>query len=58
MAQMTAWSFDMNSYAQCASYNKVLEALEVQDEIGWTPFLEGCIAKEWMDIQEQHYCWM
>jgi hypothetical protein len=34
---------------------EVLAALEVQDGINWMPFVEGCIAQEWTDIQDQHY---
>jgi hypothetical protein len=63
MAWMTAWSFNTNRYPQHTRDIKVLEALEVQGRIGWTPFLEGCIAKNgWisrnsMTIRWDHNVW-
>lgn len=56
-----SWAFQSHQYPQQSSMLEVLMALEVQDGIHWTPFVEGCIAQEWTDIQDQHYksigCW-
>mgnify|MGYP003519673277 CR=1 FL=1 len=33
------------------------DALHAQDAIGWDNFFEGCIAKEWEQVQDAHYKW-
>jgi hypothetical protein len=37
--------------------NDLQQALNVQDDIGWENFFEGCIAQEWEAIQSTHYQW-
>jgi hypothetical protein len=38
----------------------LIEAIEAQDciGIGWLAFFEGCIATEWVGIQEAHFIWL
>jgi hypothetical protein len=33
------------------------QAIEAQDRIGWLAF-EGCIAVEWVGVQEAHFIWL
>jgi hypothetical protein len=35
----------------------ILEALHLQDDIGWENFFEGCVAMEWEAIQDEYYSW-
>jgi hypothetical protein len=35
-----------------------LQAISAQDRIGWLAFFEGCIAIEWVGVQEDHFVWL
>jgi hypothetical protein len=34
------------------------QAIEAQYHIGWLAFFEGCIAVEWVGVQEAHFIWL
>jgi hypothetical protein len=34
------------------------QVIEAQDRIGWLSFFEGCIAVEWVGVQEAHFIWL
>jgi hypothetical protein len=54
-ARMSAWAYGTRSYPQRSTHPRIQEALQDQDEIGWTNFLEGCVASEWTSVQDQYY---
>jgi hypothetical protein len=55
MSRLTALAISMRIYPQHSHFPGVLKALLSQDEIGWTPFFEGCVSNKWTVAQEQYY---
>jgi hypothetical protein len=54
-ARLTSWAYGTRAYPQRSTRPGVEKALLDQDEIGWTNFVEGCIALEWTAVQDRYY---
>jgi hypothetical protein len=54
-ACLTSWAYGTRAYPQRSTRPGVEKALLDQDEIGWTNFVEGCIALEWTAVQDRYY---
>lgn len=58
LSRLSSLSQGINPQPLEPTYPGADQALDDQDSIGWTNFLEGCIAQSWTDTQQSYYEWL
>jgi hypothetical protein len=55
--RLTQWANNLPPTSSTTYSTSIHAALQIQDAIGWDNFFEGCIAKNWEEIQQSYYTW-
>jgi hypothetical protein len=53
--RLTSWLLGMPYAVILTVRREVQAAVGAQDAIGWTNMVEGCVALQWEEVQDQYY---